>query len=625
MFVFDAPKFLFLLPLAALPLLLHLLSRMRPPVLRLPTMRFLLHAPQPQEGRRKWQDLLLLAVRTALVALFVLALAAPRRRPDPAESASGRQAPALAVLLDSSASMHPHAEEARTAARTALEEHPGWEVALFAFDRQATPLQPQDLPAWRPGFAEGAPADALQTCVNWLFSRPRAEQHKLLIISDLQQSNWNHALPSPPAGTQVEIRSVAQETPSRNVAVTGVQAAPISATQLRLRVSWHNWSDLPQERTLVAQVGQHRSELAIRLPPQSAGSTALVSDWSDDALRGLAMLLPADDFPPDDRHYFWAQREPPAQILLLLPDAAEDMQIANELEFFLVRAMTAERDDLPGRFAAESLGLSALSLVDLRHFALVFLAGCAERLGTAELARLRDYQAAGGGLVAIPGNAPVAAWRNLSQSGLLSSAEQGISRQPTGLGELPEKTLLAGIFPAGAASDLHLFSIRQILRVTPAPEDTLLLRTLDNHPALLRHDPPEGGPLYAFTFPFHHDATDFPLTQSFLPVLREICAEATRGHSETLRLKCGEPFPVLNDFDGTPLQPDMMADSTSPGLARLGRHPVEINLPQEESSPRTAAASEVLRALENHSASAEERPTQTATPSPADRGSDLRG
>jgi len=623
MLTFLAPQLLWLLPLAALPLLLHLLSRQLPPRLAFPTTRFLLKSPQPQQSRRRWRDWLLMLCRMALVALAALALAGPRWMPPPQEAAAPH-APALAVLLDASASMRPHAETARRTAQALLAEHSGWETAAIAFDLEPRTLDAERLDAWEPGFAEARPAAALGVLRGWLDQHASAPARKVVVISDFQRSNWSGALPALPPETTVELVAVPEAAETANAAITAVQTMPLDERQLRLRVSWRNWSDQPQRRTLRVSLGERELRQDLELQPHAEGATAIVTEWSPAENRGAATLEPPDALPADDQFCFWAQRTPPTPVLLLLPDGATDTALADELEFFLQRALTAERPGIPGRFAVQSLGASALPLVDLRNFALVLLAGSAERLPPEAAQSLQAHLAAGGGVIFIPGGAPVAAWRFLAEHGLLNAPEQGLLRQPTGLGDVPPKTLLARLFPPAAPSDLHLFTIRQLLRVTPATDDAVLLQTLDGLPALLRHDTTGHGALYAFTFAFHHEISDFPLAQAFLPILREISAAATDGHSEVIRMHCGEPFPTMHALDGTPMTPELLEDTARPGLARLGPHPVEINVSPLEAPPEHAPLDEIRRVLLRPQTDAENAPaTAVAAPPPGVR--DLRG
>jgi hypothetical protein len=86
---------------AAAPALLHLLQRREPPTLPFPAVRYLVEAEQRDSRRLRLRHLLLLVLRTALIAALALAAA----RPVVPASFGGVHAPsAVAVVLDNSVS-----------------------------------------------------------------------------------------------------------------------------------------------------------------------------------------------------------------------------------------------------------------------------------------------------------------------------------------------------------------------------------------------------------------------------------------------------------------------------------------------------------------------------------------
>lgn len=102
---FDHPSILWWgLPLAAVPLLIHLISRLRHRVVRWAAMEFLLASQRKTRTRVLLRQLLLLALRTCLVLGVVLALAAPRWR-RPLGSLLGGASRSHLVVLDDSYSM----------------------------------------------------------------------------------------------------------------------------------------------------------------------------------------------------------------------------------------------------------------------------------------------------------------------------------------------------------------------------------------------------------------------------------------------------------------------------------------------------------------------------------------
>ncbi|MFL5519182.1 MAG: vWA domain-containing protein [Gemmatimonadales bacterium] len=86
---------------AAIPLLLHLLTRREPPTVVFPAVRYLITTTREHQRRLKLQNLLLLLLRTLLLAALVLAAAGPVTARG---GVAGHAPSALVLVLDNSAS-----------------------------------------------------------------------------------------------------------------------------------------------------------------------------------------------------------------------------------------------------------------------------------------------------------------------------------------------------------------------------------------------------------------------------------------------------------------------------------------------------------------------------------------
>ena len=74
---FLHPWVLAALPLAALPIILHLLKRREPPTVPFPAVRYLRTATEEHQRRFRLQNWLLLLVRSLLIVALILAAAGP--------------------------------------------------------------------------------------------------------------------------------------------------------------------------------------------------------------------------------------------------------------------------------------------------------------------------------------------------------------------------------------------------------------------------------------------------------------------------------------------------------------------------------------------------------------------
>src|SRR5215208_90061 len=86
---------------AAIPILLHLLARREPPTVVFPAVRYLVSTTREHQRRLKLQNWLLLFLRTLLVALLVVAAAAPTA---PLRGVAGHAPSALVLIVDNSPS-----------------------------------------------------------------------------------------------------------------------------------------------------------------------------------------------------------------------------------------------------------------------------------------------------------------------------------------------------------------------------------------------------------------------------------------------------------------------------------------------------------------------------------------
>src|SRR5439155_979110 len=88
----------------AIPALLHLLERRVPPEAEFPPMRYLSEAERQSARRLKLRHLLLLVLRTALIALIVMAAARPLVRSRGPVGGEAHEPTGLALILDNSPS-----------------------------------------------------------------------------------------------------------------------------------------------------------------------------------------------------------------------------------------------------------------------------------------------------------------------------------------------------------------------------------------------------------------------------------------------------------------------------------------------------------------------------------------
>lgn len=143
---FLNPLYLFGLAAAAIPIVIHLLTRRRPRRIEFSSVEFLREVNVAQLRRFRLRELILLALRVLAIALLSLALSRPAVKGS--LGPAGREAvSSVVLLLDRSASMGAVesrellSERARARARAVLESlETGDEVQVIPFDARPEPL-----------------------------------------------------------------------------------------------------------------------------------------------------------------------------------------------------------------------------------------------------------------------------------------------------------------------------------------------------------------------------------------------------------------------------------------------------------------------------------------------------
>lgn len=201
---FLAPLLLFGLPLAALPILIHLINQRRFQNIDWGAMRFLLEANRMSRGFARIRQWLILLLRTLAIAALVLAVARPLARGALGLLAGGRADTTL-ILLDRSASMSQRGPtNVASKVETGTEQLANLLTTLGASHWvliDSVSLKPYELES--PQSLVESPATSstsattdvpvlLQAAYDYMRTN-RTGQTEIWICSDLRASDWNAA------------------------------------------------------------------------------------------------------------------------------------------------------------------------------------------------------------------------------------------------------------------------------------------------------------------------------------------------------------------------------------------------------------------------------------------------
>jgi hypothetical protein len=298
---------------AAIPALLHLLERRVPPEAMFPPLRYLSEAERQSARRLKLRHLLLLLLRTVLIALIVLAAARPLL-PARGDSAVVHPPTALALILDNSPSSgtvvdgRPVLDRLRSVARGSLERattsdrlwlmladgvvRGGTREALLAtVDSAGVMARRLDLTA------------AVRDAARLVDAEPLGAR-EVHVVSDLQRTAFGPGRAGAPRG----VRVLALAPPARAAANRGIGAARVADGAVAVSVVGTHGSGAAavtvrvRGRDVGRALAAPGSAVSITLPRLGPGW------WMGEA------ALDADELLADDRRPFAWRVAPPAAV-----------------------------------------------------------------------------------------------------------------------------------------------------------------------------------------------------------------------------------------------------------------------------------------------------------------------
>ncbi|HEX4600906.1 MAG TPA: BatA domain-containing protein [Gemmatimonadales bacterium] len=298
---------------AAIPALLHLLERREPPEAEFPPLRYLTEAERQSARRLRLRHLLLLILRTALIALIVLAAARPLV-PSQAGNATTHEPTALALILDNSPSSgavvdgRPVLDRLKTVARGSLTrataEDRVWLLLADGVARAGTRerlLAIVDSTTVSPVRLDLTAA--VRQAARLVDAEPRAAR-EVHVVSDLQRSALGPGQADLPRGVRVLALAASGPTPLNR----GIGAARVSEGAVAISVvGTPGAAPAPvtvrvRGRETGRALAAPGATVAIALPPLAPGW------WLGEA------TLDPDELRADDRRLFVWRVAPPARV-----------------------------------------------------------------------------------------------------------------------------------------------------------------------------------------------------------------------------------------------------------------------------------------------------------------------
>lgn len=542
---------------ALLPFIVHLISKRRARRVRFAALELLLKSQRRTARSIRLRQLLLLLLRTLLVAALALALTRPTLRADHGERPGG--APLVVVVaVDASASMltrldgRTHFERARAAA---LERVRG-EANDVRIGAVVCDAAPRDLAA--PSFDRAAVVTSLEglrvghgyadlsACAARAAGLARsvegAGERRVALFSDLAAHGLaGNAAGADASGVTLEWSRVVDEEPPPNHALLDVQVRRTSGRSgeaLEVGFAAQRWFGPPLDVAADLLVGGRRAaRIALPLAPGRLAERAFhhaLSGGDDEAPTSgsgarVAVALEHDAFELDDQVEL--PFEVPAPVRVVVIDGAPQALPFKDEVFYLENALRGAGGG-PAGLAIEVVGADQVRASSFAGARVVVLANVA-RLDDAAAAALVEHTRAGGGVLVTVGDQVDVEWTNRALADLLYAPLRGSKGQAllddASLADVLTLTRFRTDHPIlrrlAQGEDLPgLGRVRthtlMLLEPGGTPNGDVLVRFSNGAPALVERDVGDGRAALLLTT-VDRDWSDLAIRPGFLPLLRQ--------------------------------------------------------------------------------------------------------
>ncbi len=574
-FEFSSLAMLGWLAAAALPWLIHRWHRRQHRTTSWAAVELLLNAMQQRARRVQMQQWLLLAVRTAILVLVALAVAEPALR-QWASGAGSALSTHQILVLDQSYSMgcsrgaSSRWERAKkTAAQQWIETNAGNPITLIAWGDHAESV------LGRPTFDNQLVLAALEELtlshttvelqtvirsINAAIDRagtemPQVGTHQIVLFTDLCPPTWGVGeseqglLAEVSKRANVTLVNVSEEQ-TGNVAITDLQVDPpvtLRQRETSIVATVASFGDPPTDECSVAlQIdGQTVDQQPVQLTRDGKSIVRFTHRFIDEDAKTLQVSLQdhEDCLPVDDQRWLVVDVQPQLRVGCFAgePGAVDD----------LVRALSPEPTETSaiGSITPESYSVSRVSDLDLSNFAAILLGSIAD-LSQREVQTLRDYVWQGGGLALFLG--PEVESKTLQELPSILPV-QLVETPPTGdfrFDPLEYRHSIVAPFRGQTQAGLLGVAISKYQRLELRPDRPtadVVLQFDSGDPALVV-DRFGLGRVAVFALPGSLVArtasgspwSTFPVSPSFLPIVRELVTYLAESQVQQRNLLVGE-------------------------------------------------------------------------------------
>jgi len=542
---------------ALLPVIYHLIRKMRARKVKFSSLLFLRATPKELIKKRRLRDLILLIVRSAIFALLALAFARPFIPRDKIPFAAQEDLKSVVLLIDNSYSMQygDVFDRVRDEARAILEDAgSGDEYAVVFFSdiaEQMTALS-ADMPVHRNTVENRLtvsfrPTDFYKPLrlAEDILKDAKNPGRRIIMLSDFQNAGWSSQFDNwklDPDITFMPVKIAAGAAVNTNINRFSLRQSRVGGRNAaEYKVALHSGGAAAEnDKTVGLWLNGKLAEQQTITPGQMNQAFFQQRDIRNGVYQG-AVKTGGDALSADDAYYFtFTVDELPA--ILCVDDAQE----TGRNDAFFLRSVFDLGDGSLYRITTG--GEEYLTAGRLKDFQLVFLTnpGALSNRQTGALAR---YVERGGSLVVSFGDRVDLrnAARVLETLGIGGIAGKAVLREQSlrnaVIGEVDFKHPIFSVFVASGAGELYRPKFREYVKIAPDSGAAVIGRYDTGDPFLVERRRGRGTVL-AYSSTFNTKWSDFPVNEIYVPFLYQLAGyAAARGDMRTDYF-VGAPLPL---------------------------------------------------------------------------------
>ena len=536
----------------AIPVIVHLMFRMRTRRVDLGTVRFLREVLHKNARRKRIKRYVLLALRLACVAL----LAALFARPYLIEQGIGSSERLVAVMIDRSASMELRNGRERLidqavdqAKKIIKESGPNARIEVAFFDHTVRPIGADE--------GNGRIDDAIKNLLapevtfcstdfgaafSWardICVKAGRSEKELHVFTDLQRSglDWSEVA-AMPDDVKVELHDVGRDT-ANNVAVT---AAAATRTLIRpgdvstVNVTVSNAGPFPLKEvplTLFLRSDRRTYTKDRKISIASGGLEQFdfqIEGLESGLWQGQVEIGIEDELRFDNRRFLAVMAAPPWKVLVVdgQPHASP---ILSETYFLESALRLAPPDETYANtpYDPDVVSTTEFASLDYDDYGIVVLANV-ESVSSSVADRLEAFVEAGGGLIVFSGeHVDESSLQQLQNVGLAPGrfvSEEHTSDLPYRIRSWDENHSIFAPFNDPQHGDLRRLAFQAYTKFAPSPDARVLASFRGSDPLLLEVQKGDGRALW-FTSSCDRQWSDWPRSRLYLPFIHQMLGYLT--------------------------------------------------------------------------------------------------